>query len=85
MARKLTDEELAQRRADSNLRTRIHRLFSENPEIREDAQEALKEAWNFDEPSFNMDELATMDPQAATLAAMRRDAVKEIITWLTKI
>jgi hypothetical protein len=45
----------------------------------------LKEAWDFDEPSFNMGELATMDPQAATLAAMRRDAVKEVITWLTKI
>ena len=85
MPRKLTDQELAQKRADANLRGRIKRLFSENPEVRLDAQEALKEAWNFDEPSFNMEELATMDPQSSTLAAMRRDAAKEVITWLIKL
>jgi hypothetical protein len=85
MAQQFTDEEMARKRADADLRERIPRIFSSDPTIREDAHKALKEAWNFDEPSFNMCELATMDPQAATLAAMRRDAAKEIITWLTKI
>lgn len=85
MARQFTDEELAQRRADAALRARIKKLFSEVPTVREDAVEALKEAWDFDKPSFDMGELATMDPQAATLAAMRRDAAKEVITWLSKL
>lgn len=85
MPQAITDEELARKRADANLRARIKKLFSEDLTVREDAQEALKEAWNFDEPSFNMVELASMDPQASTLAAMRRDTYKELITWLTKL
>ena len=85
MARQLTDEELERKRADANLRQRIRKLFSENQTVREDAIEALKEAWNFDDPSFDLGELATMDPQAVALSAMRRDTYKELITWLTKI
>ena len=85
MARRLSDEELAQKRADANLRERIKGLFSGVPQKREDAIEALKEAWNFDDPSFDLEELATMDPQAVALSAMRRDTYKEIITWLSKI
>jgi hypothetical protein len=85
MAQHLTDEELARKRADADLRERIPRIFSSDPTVREDAHKALKEAWNFDEPSFNLGELATMDSQSAALAAMRRDSYKELITWLTKL
>ena len=81
----LTDDELTQRREDAARRDRIKRLFSDIPEVRQDAIDAIKEAWAFDAPCFDMVELANHDPQAATLAAMRRDAIKEIITWLTKI
>lgn len=85
MPREFTEDELARKRADADLRERIKKLFSTDPLVRADAHEALKEAWNFDKPSFNMDELATMDPQASALAAMRRDTYKELITWLTKL
>ncbi len=77
--------DVARAAADADLRRRVKTLFSDNEVVRADAQEALKEAWNFDEPSFNLDELASMDTQAATLAAMRRDTIKEVITWITKI
>ena len=85
MGVQMTDQELAQKRADADMRGRIKGLFSENEIIRKDAIEALKKAWNFDEPSFDLGELATMDPQSASLSAMRRDGYKEIITWLTKL
>lgn len=81
----LTDEELTRRQQDAARRDRIKRLFSDIPEVRQDAIDALKEAWAFDSPCFDMEELAQFNPQAATLAAMRRDTIKEVITWLTKI
>jgi hypothetical protein len=85
MAREIPEEELQALRADANLRERIRRLFSQDTGVRADAVDALKEAWDFDDPSFNMGELATMDYHASTLAAMRRDSIKEVITWLTRI
>lgn len=81
----LTKEELAQKRADADLRERIKRLFNTDKIVREDAHEALREAWSLDQPSFDLQELATMDPQSATLSAMRRDAIREVVTWLTNI
>ena len=85
MATQYTDEQLAARRRDTALRERIKFLFADTTLVKEDAQKALKEAWDYDAPSFDLDELATMNPQAATLAAMRRDTVKEVINWLTRI
>ena len=85
MAKQYTDEELAKRRADAALRDRIKLLFADNAIVREDAQDALKQAWDYNSPCFSLDELATMNPQAAALAAMRRDTVKEVINWLTRI
>jgi len=84
MAKQMTDEELDRKRRDAGLRQRIKMLFAENETVRDDAQKALKEAWNFDDPSFNLEEIA-IDPQAGSLSAMRRDGIKEVITWLTKI
>jgi glucose dehydrogenase len=81
----MTDEQLAQKRKDADRRDRIKRLFSDIPEVRADAIDALKEAWDFDTPCFNLEELANCNPQAATLTAMRRDTIKEVITWITKI
>lgn len=81
----ITDEELTRRREDAARRDRIKRLFSDIPEVRQDAIDALKEAWAFDSPCFDMAELAECNPQAATLAAMRRDAIKEVITWIIKV
>jgi hypothetical protein len=80
-----TDEQLAARRRDKALRERIKFLFADTTLVKEDAAKALKEAWDYDAPSFDLEELATMNPQAATLAAMRRDTVKEVINWLTRI
>lgn len=85
MARKLTDEELSARRADAQRRDRIKRLFSSIPEVREDAIDALKEAWAYDTPAFDLTEIAEHGPEAASLAAMRRDAAREFIDWITKI
>lgn len=75
----------SERQQMHRLRERIHRLFTTTPEIRYDAQEALKEAWSYDEPSFRMDELATMPAHNCTIAAARRDGQKELIDWLLKI
>ena len=83
--RLLSDEELVAKRAEAQIRKNIRGLFSPITEVKADAVDALKEAWSFDEPSFDLGELATMDPQSAALAAMRRDSYKEIITWLIKI
>jgi hypothetical protein len=85
MAKQYTDEELAIKRANAALRGRIKMLFADNSVVKEDEQEALKESWDYHAPSFNLDELATMNPQAASLAAMRRDTIKEVINWLTRI
>ena len=85
MAKQIPEEELQALRADANLRERIRRLFSQDTGVRADAVDALKEAWNFDDSCFDMSELATMNYHASTLAAMRRDSIKEVITWLSKI
>tara|TARA_R110000796_G_scaffold251769_1_gene383937 strand:- start:4013 stop:4270 length:258 start_codon:yes stop_codon:yes gene_type:complete len=85
MAKIIPDEELVIQRANARRRERIKHLFSHEATIREDAVAALKEAWEFDIPSFRLDELASMPTQAANLAAMRRDSIKEVITWLAKV
>lgn len=85
MALQMSDAELAAKRAAASQREKVRGLFSDNAEVKKDAIDALKEAWSFDEPSFDLTELATMPPEAAALAAMRRDSYKELITWLTKI
>jgi len=76
----LTAKQLAARE-----RERIRRLFSQNPEVRADAVEALKDAWAYDEPSFRMDELASQPAQNCVIAAARRDGQKELLTWLLNI
>lgn len=80
----MTGDELDQKRRDANLRGRIKMLFAENDIVKKDAQDALKEAWSFDDNCFDLQEVA-LNPQSAALSAMRRDAIKEVITWLTKI
>lgn len=85
MKPQLTVEELKQKREDSDRRTRIKRLFSEIPEARADAIDALKEAWSVDSPCFEVSEMATMDPQIVALMAMKRDSQREVINWLTKL
>ena len=85
MATVIPDEELVIQRANARRRERIKHIFSHEATIRADAVIALKEAWEFDAPSFRLEELATMDTQAATLAAMRRDSIKEVITWLANV
>lgn len=85
MARKLTDEELATKRANAKMRADIKGLFSQVPEVRLDAIDALKAAWNYDEPSFNLAEIAEHGPESATLTAMRRDTYKEVINWLINL
>ena len=85
MAEQMSDEVIAQKRRDANLRQRIPFMFDKNSVVREDAYDALKEAWSYDAPSFDLEELATMTTEAATLAAMRRDTIKEVINWLMKI
>lgn len=84
MAQQMTKEELAQKRLDAANRQRIKKLFSGVPEARVDAIDALKDAWGFGLPSFDPAELA-LNPQAATLMAARRDGIKELITWLSKV
>lgn len=85
MARQLSDEELAQKRRDADLRERVCRIFSDNDTVRFDALDALKEAWCYNDPCFNLEELASMSPEASSLAAMRRSTVKEFIDWLAKL
>ena len=83
--RELTEEELKEQRAKARMRSSIKGLFSEIPEVRLEALDALKEAWSYDEPSFRTDELASAETQSAVIAAARRDGYKEIIAWLSKI
>ena len=77
--------EQKQQAHDRALRKKAKGLFSEIPEVRADAIDALKESWAFDEPSFNLGELATFPPENCNIMAARRDGYKEIITWLTKL
>lgn len=66
-------------------RSKIRGLFSENPAIRADAVEAMKKAWAFDAPSFDIAELATQPADNCTIMAARRDGQKEVLTWLMKL
>lgn len=70
---------------DRALRKKAKGLFSDIPEVREDAIDAIKESWAFDEPSFRVEELASHSSENCSIMAARRDAHKEIITWLTKL
>lgn len=75
----------SQKQQNAALRSRIRRIFSENPEVKADAVEALRDAWGCDLPSFQMEELAIMPAENCTLAAARRDGIKELVDWLAKI
>lgn len=66
-------------------REKIKRLFSTNPEVRADAVNELKKAWNYESPAFDLEEIAQHGPQAASLTAMRRDTIKEVIDWFIKL
>ena len=79
------EDKITHSRADAARRQKIRGLFSEVPAARLDAIDTLKDAWEVEEPSFNQAELANFDPQAAILAAARRDAIKEVVTWITKL
>ena len=81
----INKEEIDERRRNADLRQRIRRIFSENKEVRDDAIDALKDAWDYELPSFRMEELATMPTEACTIVAAGRDRVKELIDWLIKI
>jgi hypothetical protein len=70
---------------DRALRKKARGLFSSIAEVRADAIDALKESWAFDEPSFNPGELATFPPENCNIMAAKRDAYKEVVTWLTKL
>jgi len=68
----------------AKLRQRIRRLFNSQPEIRADAQEALRTAWEYDEPSFRVEELASHPADNCNIMAARRDGQKEVLAWLMK-
>lgn len=85
MSKNLTDEQVTALQADATRRDRIKKLFSNVPEVRADAVDALKEAWAYDQPAFNLEEISQFGPEAASLAAMRRDATREFIDWLLKL
>jgi len=70
---------------DRARRKKAKGLFSEIPEVRADAIDALKDSWCFDEPCFDIGELASHPSENCAIMAARRDAHKEIITWLTKL
>lgn len=80
----MTPEQKAKAR-DNAMRKKVKGLFSEIPEVRADAIDNIKEAWCFDEPSFDIAELAAHPSENCAIMAARRDAHKEIITWLTKL
>lgn len=61
---------------------RVRRVFSQNRVVREDAFEALQEAWGTDQASFKMEELAAMPAENCTIAAARRDGQKEVVAWI---
>jgi|SaaInlStandDraft_1057018.scaffolds.fasta_scaffold257237_2 hypothetical protein len=80
----MTPEEQAKAH-DRALRTKAKGLFSDIPEVKADAVDALKESWGFDEPSFRVEELAAHPSQNCAIMAARRDGHKEILSWLTKL
>lgn len=78
-------EEITEKQIQYKLRKSIKGLFSDHPEVRAEAVEALKIAWEYDQPCFNLGELAAHTPEAAALSAMRRSTIKEFIDWIEKI
>jgi hypothetical protein len=78
-------EPVDQKKIDLALRKKVKGLFSAIPEVRLDAIDALKQSWCYDEPSFEVTELASHPAQNCAIMAARRDAHKEVITWLTKL
>lgn len=67
------------------MRERVRRLFNTDPIVRADAQDALKDSWAFDAPSFQIEELASHPAENCSLMAARRDGQKEVLTWLMKL
>jgi len=63
----------------------IRRLFSNNPEVQKQAEDDLKQAWDYYQPAFRVDELAVSDPQSCALMAAKRDSVREVIDWLISL
>jgi hypothetical protein len=80
----LTPEE-KERQNQRAKRERVRRLFSTVVEIRHDAVEVLKETWDYNKPSFRVEELANFPHANCCIMAARRDAQKEIIDWLLAI
>lgn len=76
------DAERLKREANAKLKERLLRLFSTNQVVREDAQQALRESWCHDLPSFRPEELADFPANNCSLLAAQRDGNKEVVNWL---
>lgn len=74
-----------ERLSRGQFREKVRGLFSQHPEVRADAIDALKKAWAYDDPSFRLEELANMPSDNCVIAAARRDGHKEILAWLFSI
>jgi hypothetical protein len=87
MDQEMTDEAQNERMARARAReiARLRRLFSTDPTVRADAQEALKEAWGYDLPSLRLEELQECPAENCNLMSAKRDGNKEIVTWLLRI
>ena len=66
-------------------REKLRRMFSSDPVVKLEAEQILKAAWGYTDPSFDMGELATMPTEACTIMAAKRDAYKEVVDWLLKV
>ena len=76
---------LTQRQRNAESREKLKRLFSTNPEVRAEAIEILKDCWDYDSPSFRIEELASFSSDNCMVMAARRDGQKELINWLLKL
>lgn len=74
----------AEKRRAADFRARIMRIFSPDETVRADALDALKDAWEADQPSFRTEELASASADNCTIMAAKRDGQKEVIDWLAK-
>ena len=83
----MTPEQAAReaRRDKAILFERLRRLFSTNKTVREDAQEALKDSWAYELPSFRVEELSEFPADNCTTLAAQRDGNKEVVTWLLQL
>jgi hypothetical protein len=75
---------MTEQEAKARLRERIRRLFNTDPVVKQDAQEALRTAWGYDDPSFRVEELAAHPSENCAIMAARRDGQKEVLAWLMK-